>query len=115
MRAAGGPAVCADESCHTAADLERLVEHYHAVNIKLDKCGGLTPALRMLPVAQHLGLEVMVGCMVCSSLAIAPAMLLAGRARWADLDGAELLSRDRPGGAPTWTVANGAFGRELWG
>jgi len=87
--------VCADESVHDRAGLAALVGRYDAVNIKLDKTGGLTEALAMVQEAERLGFGVMVGCMVATSLAMAPAMLVAQRARVVDLDGALLLARDR--------------------
>ena len=90
--------VCADESAHTAEGLAALADRYDVVNIKLDKTGGLTAALAMAEEAQRLGLGVMVGCMVGTSLAMAPAMLLAGRARFVDLDGPLLLAKDRAPG-----------------
>ena len=90
--------VCADESAHTSSDLAALADRYDAVNIKLDKAGGLTAALAMADEAQRLGLAIMVGCMVGTSLAMAPAMLLAGRARFVDLDGPLLLAQDREPG-----------------
>src|SRR3954462_14786483 len=85
-------AVCADESVHDRASLEDLRERYDAVNIKLDKTGGLTEALAMADAAQALGFEIMVGCMVATSLSMAPAMLLAPQARFVDLDGPLLLA-----------------------
>ena len=88
--------VCADESVHARASLAALAGKYDAVNIKLDKAGGLTEALAMASEAESLGFAVMVGCMVATSLSMAPAMLLAQRARFVDLDGALLLARDRP-------------------
>ena len=91
-------AVCADESAHDRASLEGLRERYDAVNIKLDKTGGLTEALAMADAAHAQGFEIMVGCMVATSLAMAPAMLLAAQARFVDLDGPLLLARDRDGG-----------------
>jgi L-Ala-D/L-Glu epimerase len=91
-------AVCADESVHDRATLEGLRERYDAVNIKLDKSGGLTEALAMADAARALGFEIMVGCMVATSLAMAPAMLLASQARFVDLDGPLLLKRDRKDG-----------------
>jgi L-alanine-DL-glutamate epimerase-like enolase superfamily enzyme len=91
--------ICADESCHVTADLERLKPLYQAVNIKLDKTGGLTEALRLYDAARAAGMTVMVGCMVCTSLAIAPAFHLAARADFADLDGPLWLSKDYEGGA----------------
>ena len=87
--------VCADESVHVADDLDRLVGLYDAVNIKLDKAGGLTAALHLRDRARALGFGVMVGCMVGSSLAMAPAVLLAQDADFVDLDGPLLLARDR--------------------
>src|SRR5215468_638440 len=91
-------AICADESVHASASLPALVGKYDAVNIKLDKTGGLTEALAMAGDAERLGFTLMVGCMVATSLALAPAMLVAQRARVVDLDGALLLARDRPHG-----------------
>ena len=88
----------ADESCHTAADVARIGPFYDGVNIKLDKAGGLTEALRLADAADAAGLSIMVGCMLSTSLAIAPAFVLAQRARWVDLDGPALLERDREGG-----------------
>lgn len=87
--------ICADESVHTAADLDRLVGLYDAVNIKLDKAGGLTAALQLRDRARQLGFGVMVGCMVGTSLSMAPAVLLAQDADFVDLDGPLLLARDR--------------------
>jgi L-Ala-D/L-Glu epimerase len=91
-------AVCADESVHDRVSLEGLRDRYDAVNIKLDKTGGLTEALAMADAARALGFEIMIGCMVATSLAMAPAMLLAREARFVDLDGPLLLARDRDGG-----------------
>lgn len=87
--------VCADESAHVAADVAGLAGRYDAVNIKLDKAGGLSEALAMLDAARAHGLMVMVGCMMATSLAMAPAMLLAARAEVVDLDGPLWLARDR--------------------
>ncbi|HEV7601462.1 MAG TPA: N-acetyl-D-Glu racemase DgcA [Bradyrhizobium sp.] len=91
-------AVCADESVHDRASLDSLRERYDAINIKLDKTGGLTEALAMADAARALGFEIMVGCMVATSLAMAPAMLLTPQARFVDLDGPLLLAGDRDGG-----------------
>ncbi len=91
--------ICADESCHVAADVARLKPLYQAVNIKLDKTGGLTEALALYDAARAAGMTVMVGCMVCTSLAIAPAFHVAARADFADLDGPLWLSKDYDGGA----------------
>ena len=90
--------MCADESLHTIADLPRLAGRYDAVNIKLDKTGGLTGALAMADAARAAGLRIMVGCMVSTSLAMAPALLVAQDADWVDLDGPLLLARDRTPG-----------------
>jgi L-alanine-DL-glutamate epimerase-like enolase superfamily enzyme len=90
--------VCADESCHTGDDLARLVGAYDAINIKLDKSGGLTEALAMRSAAGALGFKLMVGCMVATSLSMAPAQLVAQGAQWADLDGPLLLVEDRSPG-----------------
>jgi L-Ala-D/L-Glu epimerase len=90
--------VCADESLHDRASLVRLLGAYDAINVKLDKAGGLTEALALVAEAERLGLWVMVGCMVATSLAIAPAVLLGQRARVVDLDGPLLLAADRPDG-----------------
>jgi L-alanine-DL-glutamate epimerase-like enolase superfamily enzyme len=87
--------VCADESAHDLTSLPRLVGRYDAVNVKLDKAGGLTEALAMIAQAKQLGLIVMVGSMVSTSLATAPAVLAAQGARYVDLDGPLLLAKDR--------------------
>lgn len=87
--------ICADESVHTAADLDQLHGLYDAVNIKLDKAGGLTAALELRNAARKRGFGIMVGCMVGTSLAMAPAVLLAQEADFVDLDGPLLLARDR--------------------
>lgn len=86
--------ICADESAHVTADLAGLKGKYDAVNIKLDKAGGLTEALTMKAEAERLGFDIMVGCMVGSSLAMAPAVLLAQGATFTDLDGPLLLAED---------------------
>lgn len=88
----------ADESCQTLADIDRLAPYYNVINIKLDKCGGLTEALMMVERANALGLDVMVGCMVSTSLSMAPAFAIAQTSRWVDLDGPILLAADRPHG-----------------
>jgi L-alanine-DL-glutamate epimerase-like enolase superfamily enzyme len=90
--------VCADESVHDRKSLEGLRDRYDAVNIKLDKTGGLTEALAMADAARALGFDIMVGCMVATSLAMAPAMLLTPQARFVDLDGPLLLAHDRDHG-----------------
>jgi len=91
-------AVCADESVHDRKSLDALRGRYDAVNIKLDKTGGLTEAMAMADAATTLGFRIMVGCMVATSLSMAPAMLLTPRARFVDLDGPLLLARDRDHG-----------------
>jgi len=88
--------VCADESCHDRASLADLRGKYDLVNIKLDKTGGLTEALALREAARAAGFSVMVGCMVGTSLAMAPAVLVAQGAEVADLDGPLLLAEDRP-------------------
>ena len=107
--------VCADESCHTTGDLPRLTNRYEVVNVKLDKTGGLTEALHLCECARDSGFKLLIGCMVCTSLGIAPARLLPSFANWIDLDGPLLLARDRDHPVP---YANGRIGippRELWG
>jgi L-alanine-DL-glutamate epimerase-like enolase superfamily enzyme len=91
-------AVCADESVHHTGDLASLADRYDAINIKLDKTGGLTEALSMKAEAERLGFSIMIGCMVGTSLAMAPAVLLAQNADFVDLDGPLLLARDREPG-----------------
>jgi L-Ala-D/L-Glu epimerase len=90
--------LAADESCHTSTDAAALVGRYDVVNVKLDKTGGLSEALELVRVAERLRLGVMVGCMVGTSLAMAPALLIAGRASFVDLDGPLLLARARDHG-----------------
>jgi L-Ala-D/L-Glu epimerase len=107
--------VCADESVHDSASLDLLAGRYDAVNIKLDKAGGLTEALVVAARARALGLKIMVGSMVATSLATAPALLLAQDADFVDLDGPLLLARDR---IPGLSYANGIISPpppELWG
>lgn len=107
--------VCADESCHDRASLDRLVGLYDMVNIKLDKAGGLTEAFALRRAAEAAGFGIMVGMMVATSLAVAPAVLVAQGAACVDLDGPLLLAKDRPGGAlyegSTLRLTDG----ELWG
>jgi L-alanine-DL-glutamate epimerase-like enolase superfamily enzyme len=87
--------ICADEAFHTRKDLAQIAARYDLVNIKLDKTGGLTEALAVLEEAERRGLGVMVGCMLGTSLAMAPATVVAARASIVDLDGPLLLDRDR--------------------
>ena len=107
--------LCADESCQDRADLARCLGRYAAINIKLDKAGGLTEALSLAGEARAAGLDLMVGCMLATSLGIAPATLVASQARWVDLDGALLLAEDRP---HAMTAAKGVLAAatsDLWG
>lgn len=90
--------LCADESCQDRADLERCIGRYQAVNVKLDKAGGLTESLALCRDARAAGMKLMVGCMLSTSLGVAPAFLAAQGAEWVDLDGPLLLARDRPDG-----------------
>ena len=87
--------IFADESCHSAADIPALATRYDGVNIKLDKAGGLTEALKIAAAAHAHDMQLMVGCMLCTSLGIAPAFLMAQMADYVDLDGPALLARDR--------------------
>jgi L-Ala-D/L-Glu epimerase len=107
--------LCADESFHTANDIPSLLGLYDAINVKLDKAGGLTGAIRAVTEARRHGLKIMVGSMVGTSLAVAPAMLLAPFADWIDLDGPLLLARDRDHGL---RIENGLIQPpppQLWG
>ena len=107
--------ICADESCHDRSSLPQLVGKYDYVNIKLDKTGGLTEALLLKNKALEHGFKIMVGCMVGSSLAMAPATLIAQNATFVDLDGPLLLSQDRHHGLlyeESWVYPPV---RELWG
>jgi L-alanine-DL-glutamate epimerase-like enolase superfamily enzyme len=90
--------ICADESCHDRASLSALTGRYDVINIKLDKTGGLTEALLLAEAAKAAGLRLMVGCMVGTSLAMAPAMLVGGMAEFVDLDGPLLMAEDRQPG-----------------
>jgi len=107
--------VCADESVHDRVTLRTLVGKYDAVNIKLDKAGGLTEALALAAEARRLGFDVMVGCMIATSLAIAPALLVAAYAQVIDLDGPLLLARDRPDGLRYDGSIVNPPSRALWG
>lgn len=107
--------ICADESAHTSADIPKLTELYDVVNIKLDKAGGLTEALAMARVARNAGLSVVTGCMVSTSLSMAPATVVAQHADYVDLDGPLLLEKDRE---PGIKYENGMIfptTSELWG
>ena len=87
--------ICADESCHDSSSLEKCIGKYDVINIKLDKTGGLTEALKLKKNAELRNFDIMVGCMVGSSLAMAPAIYVAQNVKWVDLDGPLLLSEDR--------------------
>ncbi|MDB5449790.1 MAG: Mandelate racemase/muconate lactonizing protein, partial [Phenylobacterium sp.] len=107
--------LCADESLHTRAELAACVGRYGMVNIKLDKAGGLTEALALAQAARAQGFAIMAGCMVATSLAIAPAMIVAQGSAFVDLDGPLLLARDRePGLAITGSLLEPPS-PELWG
>lgn len=107
--------ICADESVHDRKGLAALRGRYDAVNIKLDKTGGLTEALALAEEAERLGFKLMVGCMLASSLAMAPALLLAQRAQVVDLDGPLLLARDRVPGLHYEGTTVYPPDTELWG
>jgi L-alanine-DL-glutamate epimerase-like enolase superfamily enzyme len=107
--------ICADESCHTAADLPRLKNRYDMVNVKLDKTGGLTEALRLYEQGRQNKFKVLIGCMVGTSLSMAPARILASIADYVDLDGPLLLSRDRDHGIHYEKGKMEIPARELWG
>ena len=107
--------ICADESCHDRKSLEKLIGKYDFVNIKLDKTGGLTEALQLKNKALEAGFKIMVGCMVGSSLAMAPATLIAQNATFVDLDGPLLLAHDRRHGLlydESWVHPPS---KDLWG
>jgi L-alanine-DL-glutamate epimerase-like enolase superfamily enzyme len=112
---APGIPICADESAHDRGSLPQLIGRYEAVNIKLDKAGGLTEALAMVDEARRLGLTIMVGSMVSTSLATAPAVLAAQSARYVDLDGPLLLAKDREPGLAYRDSLIFPPQRELWG
>ncbi|MEM9814397.1 MAG: enolase C-terminal domain-like protein, partial [Pseudomonadota bacterium] len=107
--------VCADESCHDRASLPALAGRYDMVNIKLDKTGGLTEALAMRDAARAAGFRIMVGCMVGSSLAMAPGTLLAQGAEIVDLDAPLLLAEDREPPLAYDGVAAQPPSADLWG
>jgi len=107
--------VCADESCHTTADLPRLRNRYEMVNVKLDKTGGLTEALLLTERARDTGFRLLIGCMACTSLGIAPARLLPSATDYVDLDGPLLLAGDRHHGLAYENGRIGLPSRQLWG
>ena len=107
--------ICADESAHTCKELGALIGRYDMINIKLDKTGGLTEALRLKAAAEEAGLEIMVGCMVGTSLSMAPALLVAQGARVVDQDGPLLLARDRAHGLHYSGSVISPAEPQLWG
>jgi L-Ala-D/L-Glu epimerase len=107
--------ICADESCHTRKDLVRLAGLYDFVNIKLDKTGGLTEALLLAREAQAAGFGIMIGCMLGTSLAMAPAVLLTSFGTFVDLDGPLLLDKDRDNGLSYDGGRVHPAARGLWG
>ena len=107
--------LCADESLHSRAELAACARCYGAINIKLDKTGGLTEALALKAEAEALGLQVMAGCMVATSLAMAPAVLIAQGAAFVDLDGPLLLAKDREPGLRFDGSIITPPGPDLWG
>jgi L-alanine-DL-glutamate epimerase-like enolase superfamily enzyme len=106
--AASALPIFADESCRTEADVETCAEFFHGVNMKLSKCGGITPAARLLGRARSLGLQTMIGCMLESSVGISAAAQLLPLVDYADLDGACLLSADPASGV---AITAGRVGR----
>lgn len=107
--------VCADESCHDSSTLSQLQGKYDVVNIKLDKTGGLTEAMLLRRKAEAMGFDIMVGCMLASSLAMAPATLVAGGVNTVDLDGPLLLAKDRSHPLDYRENKVGHPAPELWG
>ena len=107
--------LCADESCHDTRDIAAVKEKYQFANIKLDKTGGLTEAIALMKLAQENGMGLMVGCMVGTSLAMAPAMLVAANAKFVDLDGPLLLKDDRPGGLTFNDGIISPLTQDVWG
>lgn len=107
--------LCADESCHDTASLQGAIGKYDFINLKLDKAGGFTEALRLLQAAREAHMGVMIGCMVATSLAMAPAVLLGSQAAYVDLDGPLLLARDRDPGLEYSDGTVSPALPELWG
>jgi L-alanine-DL-glutamate epimerase-like enolase superfamily enzyme len=107
--------LCADESLQSRAELGDIVGRYRFVNLKLDKCGGLTEGLALIHAARQRGLGLMTGCMLSSSLGIAPAFVAAMQGSYADLDGPLLLARDRPHGLRFTGSDVDPPAVELWG
>ncbi|MDJ0922322.1 MAG: dipeptide epimerase [Henriciella sp.] len=115
MRLSGTVAICADESVHTSEQIQALSQKYDAVNIKLDKSGGLTEALKMVQEARTCGLGIMIGCMVAGSLSMAPALLLGGLADIIDLDGPLWIAEDVDHGLEYQNGTVLPASPELWG
>ena len=110
------PIFCADESLHTIQDLSKLwAAGYRAINVKLDKCGGLTAGLELMRAAKSQGFIIMAGCMVGTSLAMAPMMILESLADYIDLDGPLLLAKDRSGGLTFSEAKIMPPSRDFWG
>jgi L-alanine-DL-glutamate epimerase-like enolase superfamily enzyme len=107
--------ICADESCHTSADLPRLTNRNEMINAKLDKTGGLTEALLLCERARESGFKLLIGCMVGTSLSMAPARVLASAADFVDLDGPLLLGSDRDHALSYQNGKIGVPSRKLWG
>lgn len=107
--------ICADESCATREGIEALAKRYHAVNIKLDKSGGLTEALELARAARALGMGLMMGCNGATSLGNAPAYVVGSLCDWRDIDSHELLFEDREGGMVTENGELHAFDSTFWG
>lgn len=107
--------ICADESCHDSSTLHELIGRYDMINIKLDKTGGLTEALELRKQAEAAGMKIMVGCMLATSLAMAPAFVVAQGAQVVDLDGPLLLQKDRDAGFNFSDNQMHAPNAALWG
>lgn len=107
--------LCADESCHTRADLDYLKPRYDYINIKLDKTGGLTEALALARAAEAMGLKLMVGCMLGTSLAMAPTYVIAALCAYCDIDAPLMIGSDRPRGIRYSAGRADSFSPELWG
>ncbi|WP_208380169.1 N-acetyl-D-Glu racemase DgcA [Psychromonas algarum] len=107
--------LCADESCHDRSSLPKIIGRYDMVNIKTDKTGGLTEALALKEEAQQAGLQVMVGCMLATSLAMAPAFIVAQDVQVVDLDGPLLLAEDRESPIPFTDSLMNVYQAKLWG
>ena len=107
--------LCADESCHDSSSLKNIIGRYDMINIKLDKTGGLTEAIALKEEAEEAGLQVMVGCMVATSLAMAPAFIVAQNVQIVDLDGPLLLAEDRQSGIQFDESLMNVYQAVLWG